>query len=419
MRPTLKTSIRALRHRNYRLFFAGQAVSLIGTWMTRLTSSWLVYRLTNDPAMLGLVNFASLVPSFLIGAFAGVMVDRAQSLKRIIFITQLAAMVQSVGLVLTSAIPADPKTTITALLALNIVQGVINAFDLPARQAFLPRMITDPKDLANGIALNSSLFNAARLIGPAIAGALIAAVGETWCYGLDALSYVGVLWAVYAMRVNEELVQPKVPQRILASLKEGFRYAWTFEPIRAALILVASLSLFGLPYTILLPIYAREILGGGPKTLGWLTAAAGCGALVGALRLAGRTSITGLGRVILFAGALFAVALVGFAFSTSMPLSIALLFGTGFGMLTQTASCNTVLQTVVDSDKRGRVMSLFSMAFVGMAPFGGLASGFFARRIGAPATLAGCAAMCALSSVHFATRLPRVRAAVEERLRAS
>ncbi len=419
MPPTLKTALRALGHRNYRLFFGGQAVSLIGTWMTRLASSWLVYRLTSDPAMLGIVNFASLAPSFLLGPFAGVWVDRSKSLQRLIFVTQFAGMLQSVGLVLVAAIPAQPATTVGVLIALNVLQGVINAFDMPARQAFLPRMVTERNDLANGIALNSSLFNAARLIGPALAGALIAAVGEAWCFGIDALSYVGVLWAVRAMRVNEEGFRPKEGQRMFASLIEGLRYAWDSEPIRAILILIAALSFLGLPYTVLLPIYAKEILGGGPKTLGWLTAAAGLGALIAALRLARRESIAGIGRVIVVAGALFSAALLGFAYSRSLTLSGLLLLGTGFGMLTQSASCNTIIQSIVEPDKRGRVMSLYLMAFVGIAPFGGLTAGFFARRIGAPATLAGCAALGALSTLRFATKLPRLREAVRERLKES
>lgn len=415
IRAAFKTSLRALGHRNYRLFFWGQAVSLIGTWMTRLASSWLVYRLTNDPAMLGVVNFASLAPSFLLGPFAGVLVDRAKNLQRLIFLTQLAGMFQSVGLVLASAISAAPATTIASLIALNILQGIINAFDMPARQAFLPRMITDKKDLSNGIALNSSLFNAARLVGPAIAGALIAVVGETWCFGIDALSYIGVLWAVQAMRVREDDTRPKEGQRLFASLAEGLRYAWSYEPIRAVLLLIAGLSFFGLPHTVLLPVYAREILGGGPQTLGWLTAASGLGALLGALRLARRESIVGIGRVIAVAGLLFTSSLLAFAYSHNLPLSFVLLLGTGFGMLSQSASCNTILQSIVDPDKRGRVTSLYLTAFVGMAPFGGLVTGYFASRVGAPLTLAVCAGFCGLCTLQFALRLPRIRAAVRER----
>lgn len=412
MPSTLKTSLRALKHRNYRLFFAGQAVSLIGTWMTRLASSWLVYRLTSDPLMLGIVTFASLVPSFVLGPFAGVWVDRSKALNRLIFITQFFGMLQSIGLVLVSAIQARAHVTITALISLNVLQGVINAFDMPARQAFLPRMITDKKDLANGIALNSTIFNAARLIGPAVAGSLIALVGETWCFGIDAISYIGVLWAVYAMRVDESGFLPKGGQNMFTQLKEGLAYANGSEPIRTILIHIAVLSFMGMPYTILLPVYAKQILGGGPDTLGWLTAASGFGAVVGALRLAGRESLVGIGRSIVIAGGLFAVALFAFAYSRNLPLSLLLMLGTGYGMLTQTASGNTILQTVTDVDKRGRVMSLYSMAFVGMAPFGSLAAGTLAAWIGTPATLAACAVCCALSTARFAARLPHVRAAV-------
>jgi len=414
--PTkLKSSLRALTHRNYRLFFTGQAISLIGTWMTRLASSWLVYRLTNDPLMLGIVSFASLVPAFLLAPFAGVLVDQSRNLRRLIMWTQLFAMVQSFGLAAASAAPFSPHVIVMLLIALNVVQGTINAFAMPARQAFLPRMIPDPRNLANGIALNSTLFNSARLIGPAIAGVLISLVGETWCFLIDAVSFIAVLWALWVM------ILPTEPRRVgrrppmLRSLAEGFRYAYDFEPIRAVLILVAVLSFMGMPYTVLLPVYAKTILRGGADTLGLLTSAAGLGAVVAALRLAGRESIAGIGKLIVVAGVLFAGSLIAFAYSRYLPLSLALLLVIGFGMLSQSTSCNTILQTLVEPDKRGRVMSLYSSAFVGMAPFGSLFSGYLARIIGTPDTLALCGACCGLSTAFFAWKLPRVRLAAAAR----
>lgn len=402
----LRTSTRALRHRNYRLFFAGQAVSLIGSWMTRLATSWLVYRLTGDPVMLGIVAFAGLVPSFVLAPVCGVLVDRAANLQRLIFCTQLAATLQSIGLVVVAAAPIAPGSAVGFLIALNVAQGIISAFDVPARQAFLPRMIPDPKDLSNGIALNSTLFNAARLLGPALAGVIVALAGEAWCFALDAVSYAAVLWALTLIRLPSEggISQSHRPS-IWQGLKEGVQYVRGRPMIRASLALVAILSFVGMPYAVLLPIYAKEILHGGPHTLGMLTSAAGLGAVGAALVLAGRETTAGLPKWILTAGIAFSASLSAFAFSTSLVLSIGLLGTVGFGMLMQTASCNTIIQTTVDPDKRGRIMSLYSMAFLGMAPFGSLAAGFGAAKIGAPATLALSAVCCLVASGFFATRM--------------
>jgi MFS family permease len=296
------------------------------------------------------------------------------------------------------------------------VQGLINAFDIPARQAFLPHMIASPTDMTNGIALNSTMFNAARLVGPALAGALIALVGETWCFFIDGLSYIAVLWAL------NEIIVPLIPRdashkdkRLLQSFAEGINYAYHFLPIRSALLLVAVLSFMGMPYTVLLPVYAKDVFGGGPNTLGLLTSSAGLGALVGAILLAKRESVTGIGRLIVIAGTAFALALVLFAYSRNLPLSIIFLFIAGYGMITQSASCNTILQTVVDPDKRGRVMSLYATAFAGMAPFGSLAAGALAKSIGTPTTLALCALSCALSTSYFALKLPKIREAAYAR----
>lgn len=410
-KPNFRTALRALTYRNYRLFFTGQAVSLIGTWMTRVASSWLVYRLTQDAFLLGLVIFAGQIPSFVLGPFAGVIVDRCRGLRRLIYQTQVAGMLQSLGLVAVAALPLAPMTAVGLLVFLNLIQGVINAFDMPARQAFLPRMVTNKDDLANGIALNGTLFNAARLIGPAVAGALIGVVGELGCFVIDALSYFGVLWALKAMTLPDDLEveTPRTP--LWHGIVEGWHYAFRIESIRALLTLVAILSFFGMPYTVLLPIYAKEILHGGAYTFGYLTAASGLGAVLAAIFLAGQTSIVGFGRLIVIAGAIFAVSFFCFAYSTTMVTAVPLLFAAGFGMLMQTTSCNTVIQTIVDPGKRGRVMSLYAMAFVGVAPFGSLSAGYIASKIGAPHTLSICATMCAISTAYFSWRLPAIRRA--------
>lgn len=396
---------RSLRHRNYRLFFTGQAVSLVGTWMTRLATSWLVYRLTADPVWLGITNFAGLVPSFVLGPLCGVLVDRVADLKKLIFRTQLAGMLQSLALVAIAAAPLPADVAVGLLVGLSVAQGVINAVDVPARQAFLPRMVPDAADLANGIALNSTLFNAARLVGPAIAGGLIGVIGEIGCFAVDALSYVGVLWALWAMRLPNDVSETTVAVHrpsFWAGLTEGVSYTYKHPSIRTLIVLVAVLSLLGMPYTVLLPIYAKEILHGGPHTLGLLTSAAGLGAVAAALVLAGRKSTKDFPRWIVGSGVVFAATLAGFAYSTTLKLSVILLALAGFGMLMQTASCSTIIQTVVEPAKRGRVMSLYSTAFLGMAPFGSLAIGFLAARVGPAATLAGCAGLCLLSTLFFA-----------------
>ncbi len=408
----------ALRHPNYRLFFTGQAVSLIGTWMTRVASSWLVYRLSNDPFMLGVATFAALIPSFALAPLAGVIVDRSRSVKRLIFLTQAAGMLQSLGMVAVTVSSLAPETAIQLLIGLNFVQGVINALDMPSRQAFLPRMVPDPKDLPNAIALNGTVFHAARLVGPALAGALVSLYGEAWCFGIDALSYVAVLWAVWAIRIDDPAAAASAAEAAVAGLRadsfygnlvDGFRYAFSYSPIRAVLLFVACLSLSGMPYTVLLPIYAKEILGGGPRVFGWMTAAAGSGAMLAAVYLARRERIQGITNVIMASGAAFSVALFGFATSTSVALSLVLLFVLGFGMMAQSASCMTIVQTIVDPAKRGRVMSLYSMAFVGMAPFGSLAAGFMAKHWGAPRTLQIGAGLCAVTTWYFSRKLPVVR----------
>jgi MFS family permease len=395
---------RALRHRNYRLFFAGQGISLIGTWLTRVATSWLVYRLTGSALLLGLVSFAGQVPTFVLAPFAGVLVDRWNR-HRLLVVTQAVAMVQSA---LLAALALSGAITVASVMILSIVQGVVNAFDMPARQSFVVEMVETREDLPNAIALNSSLFNSARLVGPAVAGVLIAAVGEGWCFAIDAVSYIAVIGSLLAMRVRPR-ARPPSKKRVLAELREGASYAFASQPIRSILLLLALLSFTGVPYVVLTPVFAAEVLGGGPHTLGLLMGSSGVGALAGALWLASRKSVLGLGRALLVTGSLLGVGLVGYALSQWLWLSMLLLLLVGGGMMVSLGACNTVLQTVVDEDKRGRVMGFYAMAFFGMAPFGSLAAGGLADRFGAPATVLLCGVATLVAVALFARTLPELR----------
>jgi MFS family permease len=397
---------RALRHRNYALFFTGQMVSMIGTWMTRVAISWLIYRLTGSALLLGVVGFAGQIPSFVLAPFAGVFVDRWNRHK-VLGWTQALAMVQSAAL---AVLDLTGTIQVSHVIWLAVFQGFINAFDMPARQAFVVEMVTDRKDLPNAIALNSSLVNGSRLIGPSIAGVIIAWVGEGWCFGIDAISYLAVIGSLLAMTDLPRNVRKQVHDKnLLGQLREGFSYAVGFLPIRNILLLLAIVSLVGFPYTVLMPIFATEILHGGPNTLGFLMAASGIGALTGAAFLAARKSVLGLGRVIPAMSAVFGVGLVAFSFSRVEWLSLILMVVTGLGFMVQMATSNTLIQTIVDEDKRGRVMSFYTMAFMGTAPFGSLLAGSLADRIGAPHTLLIGGIGCIVAAGWFYWSLPRLR----------
>lgn len=396
--------LRALRWRNYRLYFFGQGLSLIGTWMTFVATGWLVYRLSHSAVLLGVVGFAGQIPAFVLSPFAGVLVDRWNR-HRVLVITQLLAMLQSFAL---AALALSGRVTIGQIIALSIVQGIVNAFDLPARQAFVIEMVEGPEDLGNAIALNSSLFNGARLIGPSIAGLLIAGAGEGVCFLVDGISYLAVLAAFYAMRPPPMRRLP-APRPLLGELRDGLLYAYRSTPIKALLSLTALVSLVGIPYTVLMPVFAREILHGGPLTLGFLMGASGLGALGGALYLASRTTVVGLGKLITLSTVLFGGSLIAFGMSRSLWMSLVLMLGVGFGMLVQMAASNTIMQTIVEDDKRGRVMSLYAMAFMGMVPFGSLLAGSLANRVGAPQTLLMGGVGCLVGAGLFARQLPRLR----------
>jgi MFS family permease len=397
--------LRALGHKNYKLFFSGQSISLVGTWMTRIATSWLVYRLTGSEMLLGVVGFAGQMPSFILGPFAGVLVDRWNR-HHLLIATQVLAMLQSLAL---GILALTGLITIWQIIVLSIIQGVINAFDMPARQAFVVEMVEKREDLANAIALNSSMVNAARLLGPSIGGIIIAAVGEGWCFMLDGISYLAVIASLLAMNIAPRITKSIKEANTFQQLREGWTYASGFSPIRKILLLLAIVSLVGMPYTVLMPVFANEILHGGPNTLGLLMAASGVGALSGAMFLASRKTVLGLGKFIpLMAGA-FGAGLIAFSFSRTLWLSLLLMVVTGLGFMVQMAVSNTVLQTIVDEDKRGRVMSFYTMAFMGTAPFGSLLAGSVAEKIGAPHTLMIGGLGCILGALWFANSLPALR----------
>jgi MFS family permease len=396
---------RALRHRNFRLFFFGQSISLIGNWMTRLATGWLVYRLTDSAFLLGVVGFSGQILTFALAPYAGVWVERIDRRKLLVW-TQAAAAVQSLAL---AALTLVHRITLGEIIALTALQGLVNAFDMPARQSFLVQMVEDRKDLANAVAINSSMANGARLIGPAIAGLVIVAFGEGGCFLIDGLSYFAVIASLLMMRI-EPLNIGRSATSMLEQMREGWDYVRGFRPIRTILLLFALLGLTGASYTVLLPVFAGQVLGGGAHTLGWLTGASGAGALVSALSLAVRRSVVGLTRMVQIAAATFGGALILFGLSHTLWLSLGLMLLIGFGMMQVFSASNTIIQTLVMEDKRARVMSYYAMAFFGTAPFGSLLAGALAHRLGAPATVMVTGAISLAGSVWFTFELPKVRA---------
>ena len=379
---TVNQILRAFKHRNYRLFFSGQGISLIGTWMQQIALGWLVYRLTDSAFLLGLVSFSSQIPTFLLASFAGVLADRYDKHK-IIIITQIMAMIQASMLAI---LTLTDSIHVWHVISLAVFIGVINAFDMPTRQTFIIDLVEDKNDLPNAIALNSSMFNAARLIGPTVAGILISLFGEGICFLINAISYIAVISALLSMRIKPSIKELK-KEKVLKGLKEGIKYAYNFIPIRTLLILIGIANLAGMPYTVLMPVFAKDILHGDANTLGYLLGAVGVGAFVGAMYLASRKSVIGLGKWISIAGAIFSIGLILFSFSTSLLFSLPLMVLAGFGMMMTMASSNTLIHTLVDDDKRGRIMSLYVMAFMGTAPFGSLIAGALSNEIGAPNTI--------------------------------
>ena len=403
-KPGISHAWRALRSRNFRLYFTGQTISLIGTWMTRLATSWLVYRLTGSALLLGIVGFSGQIPTFLFAPFAGVWVDRLDR-RRVLVVTQFLAMLQSLAL---AALTLSRHINIQEIIWLSAFQGLINAFDMPARQAFLVQMVEDKQDLGNAIALNSSMVNLARLVGPSLAGAVIAVSGEGACFLIDGISYIAVIASLLAMRLQAGALKPAVLS-MLGQLKEGWAYVSGFAPVRTILLLFAMVSLMGWPFTVLMPIFAGKVLHGGPHTLGFLMGAVGIGALVSAISLALRKTVLGLGRMIPISTACLGVGLILFGMSRVLWLSLLLMLFCGFGMMQQMAASNTIIQTIVEDDKRGRVMSFYAMAFVGMAPFGSLLAGISAHAMGAPLTVMLSGACCLAGAIWFATQVRAIR----------
>jgi MFS family permease len=401
--PSLPHPLRALRHRNYRLFFGGQLISLTGTWMQSVAQSWLVYRLTGSAALLGVVGFAGLIPVFLLAPLGGAVAD-ARGRHPILVATQTTSMLLAfalAGLTLAGLIEVWHVFTIAALL------GVVNAFDIPARQAFVADMV-GRDDLVNAIALNSSMFNGARIAGPAVAGALVASIGEGWCFVLNAVSYVAVISGLLLMRI-EPWRRPLRHGSTLSTIVAGFGHVARTAPIRALMLMLALVSVAGMPYTVLMPIFADRILHGGPQTLGVLMGASGVGALSAAGLLATREGVFGLGRWVTFGAAGFGASLIVFSQSTSIWLSMAALVPAGFCMMLQMASSNTLIQAMVPDALRGRVMAIYSMMFMGMAPFGALLAGTLAEHVGAPVTVAVGGVACLLGALVFGWRLPKLR----------
>lgn len=408
VRQSLGFMVRSLRHRNFALFFGGQIVSLIGTWLSLVATSWLVYRMTRDSdhaaLMLGVVNFAAQIPIFLLAPLAGVWLDRWNR-HRVLLATQTMSMLQSFAM---AYLVLSDRITLAHIIALSVCQGLIYALDIPTRQAFIVQMIDEPEDLSNAIALNSSMVQAARLIGPAVAGFLIYAFGEGLCFAIDGCSFLAVLGAVAAMRIAPRPAAEKhLP--VGKALWQGLVYAFGFAPIRALLSIVAVVSLMAMSQSVLMPIYANQIMGGGERTLGILLGSAGLGALSGAIYLTSRRSVLGLGRVIVVGSVGLGLAMLVLAASTHLVVSLVALLVAGAALLVQAASSNTLLQTIVDEDKRGRVMSLFAMAFMGMAPFGSLLAGSVATEIGIRWTLGLAGLVCITAGGAFAVHLRAIR----------
>ncbi|MHC5609502.1 MAG: MFS transporter [Nostoc sp.] len=399
-----KPLLPALKSKNYQLFFAGQGISLIGTWMTQLATIWLVYDLTKSPLMLGVVGFSSQIPSFFLAPFGGVFVDRFSRYRTLIS-TQVLAMIQSLTL---AVLALTGVIQVWHIIVLSLFQGFINALDTPARQAFVPELVEHREDLANAIAINSTMINGARLIGPAIGGLLIASVGTGYCFLIDGLSYIAVIAALLAMQVKpwKNVVSDSNP---LQKVKEGFVYAFSFPPIRSILLLSALVSLMGLQNTILVPVMAEQVLKGGAETLGFLMAASGVGALTGGIYLATRQTILGIGKLIALAPAILGIGLIAFSLSRFLPLSLFTMLFVGLGTILQIAASNTFLQTIVEDDKRGRLMSLYTMSFLGMIPVGNLLGGLLASHIGASNTLIIDGIACIIGSLVFSRQLPALR----------
>lgn len=408
--PRTANTLRALRHRNFQLFFFGQLISLTGTWMQSVAQAWLVYRLTGSAKLLGLVTFAGQFPIFLLAPAGGLIADRFSRHKVVVF-TQSASMALAAAI---AWLTLTDRITIPEVFVIAACMGAVNAFDVPARQSFLVEMV-GREDMVNAIALNSAMFNGARIVGPAIAGILVAKIGEGWCFTLNAASYIAVIAGLLSMKVNA-WVPPADPPPALETIREGFAYLAATKPVRALLLLLGLVSFAGSPYTVLMPIFADKVLHEGAQGLGTLMGAIGAGALFGALFIASRASVAGFGRWISIASIGFSVTLIGFAFSKTMLLAVALLFIGGFAMMIHLGSTNSLVQSMVPDRMRGRVMSVYSMMLMGMGTVGALTAGYLAEHIGTPNTIAIGAVMCLAGGVTLALSWPAIRPAARKLL---
>ena len=402
-----KVVFRSLKYRNYRLFFSGQSVSLIGTWMQRIAMPWLVYHMTGSALLLGVVGFAGQIPTLIISPVAGVFTDRWPRYS-VLLVTQIVSLIQAAVLAwlcLTGSIQ------IWEIVVLSVILGCTNAFDVPSRHSFVIDMVENKEDLGNAIALNSLMFNGARLIGPSIAGVMLASTSEGVCFLINAISYIFVIISLLMMRLNIEQTHKKA-EKIIRELSEGLRYTFGFAPIKHLLILLSISSLMGMSYSVLMPVFAKEVLHGGSNTYGFLMGAAGFGALMGALFLASRKSVVKLGRIVPASAILFGSALMGLSFSRLFPISLFLMVFIGLGMMMQTAASNTILQTITDDDKRGRVMGFYSMSIMGTAPFGSLMAGGLAKVIGTPWTIFAGGFVTIIGGLFFLRKLPELKALV-------
>ncbi len=372
--------------------------------MQAIAMSWLVYRMTNSPLLLGIVGFSSQIPSFILGPFAGLMADRFDR-RRLLVITQAASMLQALIL---AVLTLTGTIAVWHIIALGALLGCVNSLDIPVRQSFIVEMVEKKEDLANAIALNSLMFNAARLVGPSVAGVLIMFTGEGICFVLNAISFIAVIASLVAMKIQPRASR-KYSSDIFKEIKEGFKHTFGFPPIRFIISLLAVISLMGTSYAVLMPVFAKDVLKGGPGTLGLLMAGGGIGALAATLYLASRKSVVGLSALIPISSGIFSVSLIVFSFSRSLPMSMLLLSIAGFGFMTHMAASNTIVQTIVDDDKRGRVMSFYAMAFMGMTPIGSLLAGVLASRIGAANTLVLGGLCCIMASAVFASKLPLLK----------
>lgn len=405
MKMQLQNIFRSLKYKNFQLYFYGQTISLVGTWIQRIATPWLVYDMTHSVFLLGLLGFLGQLPTFLIAPFAGVYVDRWDKYKLLI-LTQIVAMIQALALAI---FYLTGNLQIWLIIFLNIILGVVNAFDTPARQSFLVEIIEKKEDLGNAIALNSSMVNIARLIGPSIAGILIAITGEGMCFLINALSYIAVIISLLLMKFQKKETISSRKKDLFQEMKEGWQYSFNYLPIKSVLILLTIISLMGMPYTILLPDFAKIYLNGNANLFGFLMGASGAGAFIGAIYLAAKKNVAGLINITYLSSFIFGGGLIVLAISRNIYLSMILMMLTGLGMMLQIATSNTLVQTLVQNEKRGRVMSLYTMAFMGTAPFGSLMAGSIAKHIGTPNTLIISGVACIFGGLYYASKIKQIK----------